>query len=208
MKNYFLIRHPLVQHKLSYLRQYKTGPKEFRTIMEELTILLLYEATRDLLMVETEVETPIGRARGRAITGKNAFIVILRAGQGMLTGALKLFPGAKVGMVGVYRDEDTLEPVQYYHNLPSDLHMHNCIILDPMLATGGTASEVADLLKREGTRKIKLISLIAAPEGLNHLLHTHPEVEVYLAAVDKCLDANGYIVPGLGDAGDRLFGTV
>ena len=208
MKNYFLVRHPLVQHKLSYLRQRKTGPKEFRSIMEELTILLLYEATRDLPMAETEVETPIARARGKAVTDKTSFVIILRAGQGMTSGALKLIPSAKVGMVGIYRDENTLEPVQYYSNLPSDLDSSNCFILDPMLATGGTALEVVELLKREGVSNIKLITIIASPEGLNYLLHNPPEVEVYLAAVDQGLDANAFIYPGLGDAGDRLFGTV
>ena len=208
MKNYFLVRHPLVQHKLSYLRQRKTGPKEFRSIMEELTILLLYEATRDLPMAETEVETPIARARGKAVTDKTSFVIILRAGQGMTSGALKLIPSAKVGMVGIYRDENTLEPVQYYSNLPSDLDSSNCFILDPMLATGGTALEVVELLEQEGVNNIKLITFIASPEGLNYLLHNHPEVEVYLAAVDQGLDANAFVYPGLGDAGDRLFGTV
>ena len=208
MKNYFLVNHPLIQHKLSYLRQVKTGPKEFRAIMEELTILLLYEATRNLPVIETEVESPVGRARGKAINDKNAFIAILRAGQGMINGALKLIPSAKVGMVGIYRDEKSLEPVQYYCNLPSDLNQRNCYILDPMLATGGTSAEVIRLAKEEGVTNIKIITIIASPEGLNHVLHTHSDVEVYLAAVDQGLDANAFIVPGLGDAGDRLFGTV
>ncbi len=207
MKNYFLVGHPLVHHKLAYLRQYKTGPKEFRSLMEEVTTLLLYEATRSLPTVDTEVETPIGRARGKAITEKCDFIVILRAGQGMVTGALKLIPSAKVGIVGMYRDHNTLQPIQYYCNLPDNLGARHSIILDPLLATGGTANEVINLLKQEGARDIKIISLIASPEALNTLSHTHPEVEVYLASIDKGLDANGYIVPGLGDAGDRLFGT-
>lgn len=208
MKNFFLIDHPLVQHKLSYLRQYKTGPKEFRLIMEEVTILILYEAIRNFSTVETELETPVSRARGKIITEKNAFIVVLRAGLGMLPGGMKLLPSAKIGHVGVYRHEDTLAPVQYYSKLPADLWNRNCIVLDPLLATGGTANEVVNLIKQEGAGKIKIISLIASPEGLNSLLHSHPDVEVYLAAIDKGLNGNGFIVPGLGDAGDRIFGTL
>ncbi len=208
MKKFFLIDHPLVQHKLSYLRQHKTGPKEFRLLMEEITLLLLYEAISKFSTVETELETPISRACGKIIVDKNAFIVVLRAGQGMLPGAMRLLPSAKIGHVGVYRDHDTLAPVQYYSKLPTDLHNRNCIILDPLLATGGTANEVVNLIKQEGARQIKLISIIASPEGLNSLLHSHPDIQIFLAAIDKGLNAMGYIVPGLGDAGDRLFGTL
>ncbi len=208
MKNFFTVDHPLVQNKLSYLRQMKTGQKEFRLLMEEITTHIVYEAIRDLTLVETEMETPIARARGKIITEKNAFIVVLRAGLGMMPGATRLLPSAKVGHVGIYRDEDSLSPVHYYCKLPSDLENRNCMILDPMLATGGTACEVISMVKQERAQKIKLISILAAPEGLNNLLSTHPDVKVYLGAVDKGLNASAYIYPGLGDAGDRLFGTL
>ena len=208
MKNYYVVDHPLVQNKLSYLRQLKTGQKEFRLLMEEITTHIVYEAIRNLSLVDTELETPIARARGKVITEKNAFIVVLRAGLGMMPGATRLLPSAKVGHVGIYRDEDSLSPVYYYSKLPSDLDNRNCMILDPMLATGGTACEVVSMLKQENAQKISIISIIASPEGLNNLSGSHPEVKVYLAAVDKGLNAVGYIYPGLGDAGDRLFGTL
>lgn len=208
MKNFYVVNHPLIQNKLSYLRQLKTGQKEFRLLMEEITTHVVYEAIRDLPLVDTELETPISRARGKVITEKNAFIVILRAGLGMMPGATRLLPSAKVGHVGIYRDEDSLSPVHYYSKLPSDLTNRNCMILDPMLATGGTACEVVSMLKQENAKSIRIISIIASPEGLNNLMSTHPEVKIYLAAVDKGLNAMGYIYPGLGDAGDRLFGTL
>lgn len=207
MNNIYLTDHPLIQHKLSYLRHQKTGPKEFRVLVEEITILLMYNATAGLSVIETEFETPVSRARGKTIMDKVAFITVMRAGQGMLSGAMKLLPGAKVGHVGIYREHDSLEPVRYYSKLPSGLGERQCIILDPLLATGGTANEVVNIIKEEGAEIIKFICIIASPEGLNLLLHNHPEIEVYLAAVDNGLNADGYIVPGLGDAGDRLFGT-
>ncbi len=208
MKNYYIVDHPLVQNKLSYLRQMKTGQKEFRLLMEEITTHIVYEAIRDLTLVDTELETPVARARGKVITEKNAFIVVLRAGLGMMPGAIRLLPSAKVGHVGIYRDEDSLSPIHYYCKLPHDLENRNCIVLDPLLATGGTACEVVSLIKQEKAQKIKFIAIIASPDGLNNLLITHPDVKVYLAAVDKGLNASGYIYPGLGDAGDRLFGTL
>ena len=208
MENVLIVDHPLVQHKLTYLRQRKTSPKEFRSLVEELTILMLYEATRSLPLVGVEIETPVGRARGNIIAGKKmAFIAILRAGLGMVSGGMRLMPSAKVGHVGVYRDEESLQPVVYYRKLPSDLQQRECIVLDTMLATGGTAIETVNLLKLHQPSSIKFITLIASKEGLNAMVHSHPDIEVYLAALDSQLDARGFIVPGLGDAGDRLFET-
>ncbi len=207
-QNVFVVEHPLVQHKLAYLRQRKTAPKEFRSLMEEITVLLLYEATRTLHQVEVEIETPMCRGSGRTISGKKiAFIGILRAGLGMLPGAMRLVPGAKVGHVGIYRDSFSLQPVEYYCKFPRGLEQADCIVFDPLLATGGTAIEAVNMLKQSAPSSIKLISLIGAREGLNAFVHSHPEVEVYLASEDARLDANGYILPGLGDAGDRLFET-
>lgn len=208
MKSVFLIDHPLVQHKLSYLRQKKTVSKEFRSLVEELTALMLYEATRSLPMVEIEIETPVARARGKSLAGKKiVFVAVLRAGLGMLSGAMRLIPSAKVGHIGIYRDEETLQPVEYFFKCPSDLHDRECIVLDPLLATGGTAVEAVNLLKEKGAQNLKLISLIASAEGLNAFVHSHPEVDIYLAAIDREMNTSGFIVPGLGDAGDRLFGT-
>ena len=206
--NVFVVEHPLVQHKLAYLRQKKTAPKEFRSLMEEVTMLLLYEATRSLPLVEVELETPVARGKGQIITGKKiAFIAVLRAGLGMVPGALRLVPGARVGHIGIYRDSLSLQPVEYYCKFPSGLEQRECIVLDPMLATGGTAVEAVNLLKQSTPLSIKVLSLLAAPEGLNVFVHSHPDVEVYLAAEDSRLDAKGFIIPGLGDAGDRLFET-
>lgn len=208
MENVLIVDHPLVQHKLTYLRQRKTSPKEFRSLVEELTILMLYEATRSLPLVGIEIETPVGKAQGNIIAGKKlAFVAILRAGLGMVSGGMRLMPSAKVGHVGVYRDEESLQPVVYYRKLPSDLHQRECIVLDTMLATGGTAIETVNLLKLHQPSSIKFITLIASKEGLNAMVHSHPDIEVYLAALDSQLDARGFIVPGLGDAGDRLFET-
>jgi len=208
MENVLMVDHPLVQHKLTYLRQKKTSPKEFRSLMEELTLLMLYEATRSLPLVEVEIETPVSRARGKIIAGKKlAFITVLRAGLGMVNGAMKLAPSARVGHVGIFRDETSMQPVEYYCKLPSGLNLRECIVLDPMLATGGTAVEAVNRLKQESPPSIKVVSLIAAREGLNAFVHSHPDVELYLASLDSRLDARGFIVPGLGDAGDRLFET-
>jgi len=207
MENVFIVEHPLVQHKLTYMRQKKVSPKEFRSLMDELTVLMLYEATRSLPLVNVEVETPVSRAKGRIAGKKLAFIVVLRAGLGMAPGALKLVPSAKVGHVGIYRDETSLQPVDYYYKMPSDLTKRECIILDPLLATGGTAVEAVNLLKLESPDSISMISFIAAKEGLNAFVNSHPDVKLYLASLDPQLDGHGFIVPGLGDAGDRLFET-
>ncbi len=207
-QNVFVVEHPLVQHKLTYLRQKKTAPKEFRSLVEEITTLMLYEVTRSLPLVEVEIETPVSRGKGKIISGKKiAFIAILRAGLGMLPGAMRLIPSAKVGHIGIYRDDMKLQPVEYYRKFPSSLQHRECILLDPMLATGGTAAEAVNVLKQSSPSSIKLLSLIASREGLNAFVHSHPEVEVYLASEDPQLDAKGFIIPGLGDAGDRLFET-
>ncbi|WP_422449053.1 uracil phosphoribosyltransferase [Thermoanaerobacterium sp. DL9XJH110] len=208
MKNVFVFDHPLIQHKLALIRDENTGAKEFRELVEELAMLMAYEVTRNLPLEEVEIKTPIGPARARMISGKKIGIVpILRAGLGMVNGLLKLIPTAKVGHVGLYRDPDTLTPVEYYCKLPSDVVERELIILDPMLATGGSAVMAADLLKERGATSIKLMCLIAAPEGIEAVHKKHPDVEIYTAAVDERLNSHGYIVPGLGDAGDRLFGT-
>ena len=207
-KNVTVIDHPLVQHKLTVLRDKNTGVKEFRELVEELTMLLGYEVTRNLTTVEIDVETPICTAKSRVIAGKKLGIVpILRAGLGMVEGMLKLIPAAKVGHIGLYRDPETLKPVEYYCKLPNDVAERDIIIIDPMLATGGSSVEAINYLKAKGVRNIKLVNLIAAPEGIKTVAEAHPDVEIYVAAVDEKLNEHGYIVPGLGDAGDRLFGT-
>ncbi|MDO5111323.1 MAG: uracil phosphoribosyltransferase [Clostridia bacterium] len=203
-----VIDHPLVQHKLTHLRDEKTGTKQFRELVEELATLLAYEATRDLPLMETTVQTPMGLAHTRALTGKKLGIVpILRAGLGMVDGMMNLIPAAKVGHIGLYRDPKTLQPVDYYCKLPPDVQDREIIIVDPMLATGGSAVEGINIIKRAGCTNIKLVNLIAAPEGIKTVQEAHPDVDIFVAAVDECLNDHGYIVPGLGDAGDRLFGT-
>ncbi|MCS7173761.1 MAG: uracil phosphoribosyltransferase [Armatimonadetes bacterium] len=203
-----VVDHPLIQHKLSLLRDRRTGHKEFRELMEELALLMAFEATRDLGTHEVEVETPLMRTRGRSISSSMLAVVsILRAGLGMEPGIVKLLPTARVGHVGIERDPETLLPTVYYAKLPEDMAQREALILDPMLATGGSASACVRLLKEQGTRRFKFLCLIAAPEGIARLHTEHPEVEIYTAAVDERLDAHGYILPGLGDAGDRLFGT-
>lgn len=208
MSKVIVIDHPLVQHKLSILRDRETGTKEFRELVEELAILLAYEVTRDLPLKETTVETPVATARVKTLAGKKLGVVpILRAGLGMVDGITRLLPAAKVGHIGLYRDPATLRPVDYYCKLPSDISERDIIIVDPMLATGGSAVAAINAIKRHGCRNIKLVCLIAAPEGIEAVRKEHDDVDIYLACVDECLNDHGYIVPGLGDAGDRLFGT-
>lgn len=203
-----VISHPLVQHKLTMIRDAETGPKDFRELLEEISTLMGYEVTRDMPLEEVEVETPMGKTRGKMIAGKKVGIVpILRAGLGMVNGVLRLIPTAKVGHIGVYRDPDTLKPVEYYCKLPVDSDERQIILLDPMLATGGSASAAITFLKQRGVPSVKLMCLVAAPEGIEVVQRDHPDVDIYTAAIDEKLNAQGYIIPGLGDAGDRLFGT-
>ena len=203
-----IIDHPLIQHKLSLIRDIKTGPKEFRELLDEISMLMAYEITRDLPLETTEIETPVAKCQCKMLAGKKLGVVpILRAGLGMVNGILRLIPAAKVGHVGLYRDPKTLLPVEYYCKLPPDAAERDFVVIDPMLATGGSSAATIDILKREGARHIKLMCLVAAPEGVLLVNKQHPDVEVYTAAVDEYLNDHGYIVPGLGDAGDRIFGT-
>ncbi len=207
-KQPMILDHPLVQHKVSLLRNKATGTKEFKELVSELATLLCYEATRDLPLEEVEIETPIAVAHTNVLSGRKlALVPILRAGLGMVDGMLILLPAAKVGHIGLYRNEETLEPVEYYCKLPSDIAERDVIVLDPMLATGGSARDAITQIKKRGARSIKFIGIIAAPEGLKALHEAHPDVDIYVAALDEKLNENGYIVPGLGDAGDRIFGT-
>ena len=200
-----IIDHPLIQHKLSLIRDVKTGPKEFRELLEEIAMLMAYEITRDLPLEETDITTPVATCKCKMLAGKKVGIVpILRAGLGMVSGVLKLIPAAKVGHVGVYRDPSTLKPVEYYCKLPTDVSERDFIV---MLATGGSSAATIEMLKNKGAKHIKLMCLVAAPEGVKFVNSEHPDVEIYVAAVDECLNDHGYIVPGLGDAGDRIFGT-
>lgn len=208
MAKLVVIDHPLVQHKLTLLRDKNTGTNQFRALVQELAMLLAYEATRDLSLEDTTVETPITTAKAKVLSGKKLGIVpILRAGLGMVDGMMSLIPAAKVGHIGLYRDPETLSPVDYYCKLPPDVSERDMIIVDPMLATGGSAIAGIDVLKRAGCKSIKLVNLIAAPEGIEAVQKAHPDVDIIVANVDDCLNDHGYIVPGLGDAGDRLFGT-
>ena len=207
-KNVTVMEHPLIQHKLTILRDKNTGVKEFRELVEELAMLMGYEVTRNLALEDTEVETPICKTKSKVISGKKLGIVpILRAGLGMVDGMLRLIPAAKVGHIGLYRDPETLKPVEYYCKLPSDVAERDLIVLDPMLATGGSAVAAISFLQERGAKSIKLGNLIAGPEGIKAVVEEHPDVEIYGAAIDEKLNDHGYIVPGLGDAGDRLFGT-
>jgi len=208
MSKVFIMDHPLIQHKVSRLRNKDTGSKEFRELVREIAQLMCYEATRDLPLEDYEVETPVGHAVGKRIAGKNLSIVpILRAGLGMVDGMLDLVPTAKVGHIGLYRDPETLCPVEYYCKLPQDVAERDFFVLDPMLATGGSAIAAIQFIKDRGAKNINFLCLIAAPEGLKALQKTHPDVNIYVAALDEKLNDHAYIVPGLGDAGDRLFGT-
>ena len=200
--------HPLIQHKLSIIRDKNTSVKEFRELVSEIASLMCYEATRDLQTEIIDVETPIGPAKARHLSGKKLAVVpILRAGLGMVDGILKLVPSAKVGHIGLFRDPETLEPVKYYCKMPNDIANRDVLVLDPMLATGGSASAAITFIKEYGCKHIKLLNLIGAPEGIARMQQDHPDVDIYIAAVDEKLNDHGYIVPGLGDAGDRIFGT-
>lgn len=199
--------HPLVKHKLTLLRDKRTEPKKFRELVRELTMLMAYEATADLALAEKEVTTPMGQARGFELAEKIGLVPVLRAGLGMVEGIWEMMPTAEVWHIGLYRDEKTLRPVQYYNKLPVSPTVEVCLILDPMLATGGSSVATVDILKQWGARRIKYVGLIAAPEGIQRLSAAHPDVPIHIAAIDERLNEIGYIVPGLGDAGDRQFGT-
>ena len=200
--------HPLIEHKISYIRSKDVGTKEFREVIGEIAQLMCYEATRDLKMKEVEIETPVARTTGRVLDGKKLAIVpILRAGIGMVDGMLSLIPAAKVGHIGLYRDPETLEPVEYYCKLPSDCEERQVFVVDPMLATGGSSVAAVSMLKEKGVKNIRFLCIIAAPEGVERMREEHPDVDLYIGALDERLNDHGYIVPGLGDAGDRIFGT-
>ena len=206
--NICILDHPLIQHKLSILRDKNTGTKMFRELVSEIAMLMCYEATRDIPLKEVDVETPVAIARTKVIAGRKlAFVPILRAGLGMVDGVLNLLPSAKVGHIGMYRDPETMEPVDYYCKLPADLPERDVIVLDPMLATGGSAIDAVNTIKKYNPKSIKFMCIIAAPEGLKAFTEAHPEVQVYCAAKDIKLNEHKYIIPGLGDAGDRIFGT-
>lgn len=202
------IDHPLILHKLAFIRSKDTGSKDFRELVEEVSMLMAYEVTRDLSTEEVEIETPICKTKCKMLSGKKMAIVpILRAGLGMVDGMLKLIPAAKVGHVGLYRDEETLQPVEYFCKLPQDIAERDVIVVDPMLATGGSAADAITMLKKRGARNLRLMCLISSPEGIEFVQKAHPDVDIYVAGIDEKLNEHGYIVPGLGDAGDRLFGT-
>ncbi|MCL1963479.1 MAG: uracil phosphoribosyltransferase [Firmicutes bacterium] len=203
-----VLDHPLIQHKLSLMRDKNTGSKEFRELLEEIAMLMAYEVTRDFPLKEIEIETPITTMKTKVLTGRKVGVIpILRAGLGMVDGILNLIPAARVGHIGLYRDPETLEPVEYYCKLPTDAQDRELIVIDPMLATGGSASAAITFLKQRDCTDIKLACLIAAPEGVRRMRKDHPDVDIFVAALDERLNEHGYIVPGLGDAGDRLFGT-
>ncbi len=208
MSNLTVFEHPLIQHKLSIIRNKEVGTKEFREIVDEIASLMAYEVTRDLPMTEVTIETPVATTEKKTLAGKKLAIVpILRAGLGMVDGIMKLIPAARIGHIGMYRDEETLEPVEYFVKLPDDIDQREVLLVDPMLATGGSADMAIDALKKRGANTIKLITLVSAPEGVAAVQKAHPDVDLFTARVDDYLKEDGYIVPGLGDAGDRLFGT-
>ena len=203
-----IMDHPLIQHKISLIRNKRTGTRDFRTIISEIAMLECYESTRDLKIEDVEIETPIAKTTGKKLAGKKlAIIPILRAGLGMVSGLEMMIPSAKVGHIGMYRDPETLNPVEYYCKLPADIDKRDCFVVDPMLATGGSACDAIDALKKHGCQSIRFICIIAAPEGLKRLQEAHPDVDTVVGALDEKLNDHGYIVPGLGDAGDRIFGT-
>ncbi|MBO4620060.1 MAG: uracil phosphoribosyltransferase [Victivallales bacterium] len=203
-----LMDHPLILHKISMLRDVRTNTKDFRQLVSEIALLIGYEATRDLQLTDIEIETPLTKTTGKQITKQVCLAPILRAGLGMVDAMLELIPAAKVGHIGLYRDHETHQPVEYYFKMPQDVAERVVILLDPMLATGGSASASIDALKKRGVTKIKMINIIGAPEGVAVIRKNHPDVDIYLGTLDECLNENAYILPGLGDAGDRLFGTL
>ncbi len=208
MSKVMILDHPLIQHKLGVIRRKDVGTKDFRTIVSEIAGLMCYEATRDLKLKDVEIETPIAKATVKELSGRKlAVIPILRAGLGMVDGVLTMIPAAKVGHIGLYRDPKTLEPVEYYCKLPEDCGEREVFVVDPMLATGGSASAAITMLKEHGCRHIRVMNILAAPEGVKRLQEDHPDVDIYIAGLDDHLNDHGYIVPGLGDAGDRIFGT-
>lgn len=207
-KNVVIFNHPLIQHKLTLMRDKNLGSKMFRELVGEVAMLMCYEATRDLPLKEIEVETPIAVAKSKVLAGRKlAFVPILRAGMGMLDGMLSMVPAAKVGHIGLYRDEKTLQPVEYFNKLPSDINERDVFVLDPMLATGGSAIDAISIIKRYNPRSIKFLCIIASPEGIEALTKAHDDIQIFCAALDEKINENGYIVPGLGDCGDRIFGT-
>jgi len=208
MAKTMIMDHPLIQHKIGYIRKIQTGTKDFRQTISEIAMLICYEATRNLELAEVEIETPICKTTAKTLKGKKmAFVPILRAGLGMVDGVLDLIPAAKVGHIGLYRDPETHEPVEYYCKLPADCAEREVFVLDPMLATGGSASAAIRMLKEKGCRRIHFMCIIAAPEGVAKMQEEHPDVDIYIGALDEKLNEHAYIVPGLGDAGDRIFGT-
>lgn len=208
-KNVHVLNHPLILHKLTLMRQKETGTKDFRELLEEISMLMAYEITRDFTLEDVAIETPVCKCTAKLLSGKKVGVVpILRAGLGMSNGILNMIPAARVGHVGMYRDPKTLKPVEYYCKLPGDVEERTFIVVDPMLATGGSASAALSLMKEKGAKHLILMCLVAAPEGVEVIVKDHPDVELYVAAIDEKLDDHGYIVPGLGDAGDRIFGTL
>lgn len=206
--NAIVLNNPIIQHKLSIIRNKNTGTKEFREIIGELSTFLCYEAMSDAVLEDVEIETPICKTMSKQLNeNKYAFVPILRAGTGMLDGLQNVIPNAKIGHIGLYRNEETLKPIKYYYKMPSDISNREVIVLDPMLATGGSACDAISMLKDDGVEKIKFISIISAPEGIRKLEELHPDIQIYTASIDEHLNDVGYIVPGLGDAGDRIFGT-
>ena len=208
MSSVTIFDHPLIQHKLAILRDKSTGSKQFRELVSEIAMLMCYEATRDLELTDVEIETPMCKTQAKMLAGRKlAFVPILRAGCGMLDAMLEMVPAAKVGHIGLYRDEETHQPVEYYNKLPSDVNERDVFVLDPMLATGGSAVDAITMIKKKNPRSIKFMCIIAAPEGIDTLCEAHPDVQIFCAAKDSHLNENCYIIPGLGDAGDRIFGT-
>ena len=208
MSKVMIMDHPLIQHKIGIIRRQETGSKDFRQLISEIAMLMCYEATRDLKLTDVEIETPISKMTAKELAGKKLAVVpILRAGLGMVDGMLSMIPAAKVGHIGLYRNEETLEPVEYYCKLPKDCAEREVFVVDPMLATGGSAEAAVDYVKKQGGRNIKFMCIIAAPEGLKRLHEAHPDIQIYCGHLDRCLNEHAYICPGLGDAGDRIFGT-
>lgn len=208
MAKVYVMDHPLIQHKINFIRREDVGSKDFRTVISEIAALMCYEATRDLKLQDVKIKTPICEMVGKELSGKKLAVVpILRAGLGMVDGMLNMIPAAKVGHIGLYRDPETLEPVEYYCKLPADCEERDVFVVDPMLATGGSCSAALTLLKQKGVKNIRFMCIIAAPEGVERLQKEHPDVDIYIGALDEKLNKDAYIVPGLGDAGDRIFGT-